>query len=290
MGITSGYIIRHNHTSINFPVNSDILIKQYCTHDELDDCVALQQLIWRRSNLQPLCRRSFLIAINTGGIVLGAYRYNNNNTSPILLGFVLLFAGILPDVNGGRYLHAEMMGIHPDARKQHIVRPLLLGIRDCALARNIKLIKYNFDPTETRNANIYINRTGSIGRQYWNNYYSFFSSPGNPNPFSGRLHMECWLESPHTRQCLGLEKSNGDIIPRSKIIDEVVVPAKMGEWKRTGDIRAINAYKIIDEKLLAAFDRGLVVLGFRTGSDGTSFYEFGIFNSNDSLHEDLLSV
>ncbi|CAF1371995.1 unnamed protein product, partial [Rotaria sordida] len=105
-------------------------------------------------------RRSFIIAINTGGIVLGAYRYHNN--SPVLLGFVLSFAGILPR---------------------------------------------------------------------------------NPRPFAGRLHMEWWLDSLHVRQCLGLEISNAHVIPELKVIDEVTVPAETGEWKRKGDVRAINAYK-----------------------------------------------
>jgi predicted GNAT superfamily acetyltransferase len=224
-------------------------------------------------------RRSFIIAINTGGIALGAYRYNNN--SPVLLGFTLSFAGILPGTNGGAYWHTEMLGIHPDARNQHIARRLLLGLREYALNRNIKLIKYNFDPTEIRNAHIYISRLGGIGRQYKSNHYGMFLSSGNPNPFSGRLIMESWLDSSHTRRCLGLETSNEHIIPKPKIIDEVVVPAQMGEWKQTGDVRAINAYKVIDEKLLAAFARGLNVLGFRIESDGTGVYELGIFNTNE---------
>ncbi|CAF0884516.1 unnamed protein product [Rotaria sp. Silwood1] len=225
-------------------------------------------------------RRSFLIAINTGGIVLGAYRYHNN--LPVLLGFILSFAGISPDKNVGVYWHAEMLGIHPDIRNQHIGQRLLLELRDYALSRNIKLIKYNFDPTETRNAHIYISRTGSIGRKYSSNHYGSFSSSGNPSPFAGRLHMECWLDSPHTRRCLGLEIPSERAIPRPKIIDEVAVPSNMEEWKRTKDVRAINAYNVIDKNLSAAFDRGLNVLGFRIEPDGTSVYELGVFNANDS--------
>lgn len=280
MGTTLACTIRQKNASTNVPVNSDIFIKPYCTHDELDECVALQQLVWRQSNLQLMPRRSFIIAIKTGGIVLGAYICQNN--SPVLVGLVVSFVGILPGKNTEVYWHTEMLGIHPDVRNQHIGRRLLLELRKFALARNIKLIKYNFDPTETRNAHIYIRRLGGIGRQYSANHYGMFLSQGNPNPFAGRLHMECWLDSPHTHQCLNPEKSNDYIIPRTEIVDEVVVPAMMGEWKRTGDICAIIAYKEINEKLLAAFARGLVVLGFRIEPDGTSVYEFGIFNANES--------
>jgi predicted GNAT superfamily acetyltransferase len=254
MGATLGCTTRQQHVSTSVPVNSDIFIKQCCTHEELDECVALQQLVWRQSNLQLMPRRSFLIAINAGGIALGAYRYHDNK--PALVGFVLSFAGILPGKNADVYWHTEMLGVHPDARNQRIGRRLMLELRDNALIRNIKLLKYNFDPTETRNAYIYITSLGGIGRKYSANHYGMFLSPGNPNPFAGRLHMECWLDSLHTRRCLGLKMPNDPIIPTSKIVDEVVISAKMAEWKRTGDIRAINAYMAINEKLLTVLRGG----------------------------------
>jgi predicted GNAT superfamily acetyltransferase len=184
-------------------------------------------------------------------------------------------------VNGGIYWHAEMFGVDPRIRGQGIARQLLVGLRNHALAKDIKLIKYNFDPTEVRNARMYIKCTGGIGRKYSSNHYGMFLSPGSPNPFSGRLIMECWLESLHTRRCMGLETSDERSLFRPKIISEVLVPAEMVKWKQTGDIRAIHAYKRIDEQLRAAFARELSVLGFRTESDGNSFYELGMFNINE---------
>ncbi|CAF4058425.1 unnamed protein product [Adineta steineri] len=277
------FTFNHRYASTNVSKSSSIIIKPCNTHEELDECVALQKLVWKQSSLDIMPRRSFLIANKTGGIVLGVY--NNHENSRVLLGFVLSLAGILPGKSGGIYWHAEMSGIHPDVRNQHIGQQLFCKLRDYALSRNIKLIKYNFDPTEIRNAHLYINRTGSIGRQYSSNHYGLFSPSRDPVPFAGRLHMECWLDSPHTHRCLGLNTSNinryGTYKP--KIIKEASLPAGMGQWKSTKDKRAIDAYQKLDKHLSEASDQNLSVVGFRKERDGTSVYELGNFDVNDIL-------
>ena len=46
------------------------------------------------------------------------YIYENN--LPALLGFVLSFVSMLPDINGGVYCHVQMSGIDPDLHNQDI--------------------------------------------------------------------------------------------------------------------------------------------------------------------------
>jgi len=46
------------------------------------------------------------------------YIYENN--LPALLGFVLSFVSMLPDINGGVYWHVQMSGIDPDLHNQDI--------------------------------------------------------------------------------------------------------------------------------------------------------------------------
>ncbi|CAF4258254.1 unnamed protein product, partial [Adineta steineri] len=95
--------------------------------------------------------------------------------------------------------------------------------------------------------------------------------------------MECWLDSPHTHRCLGLDTSNinryGTYKP--KIIKEVSLPAEMGQWKSTKDKRAIDAYQKLDKHLSEASDQNLSVVGFRKERDGTSVYELGNFNYDE---------
>ena len=54
------------------------------------------------------------------------YRYENN--LPALLGFVLSFVSMLPDINGGVYCHVQMSGIDPDLHNQDIGWRLLLEL------------------------------------------------------------------------------------------------------------------------------------------------------------------
>jgi len=73
---------------------------------------------------------------------------------------------------------------------------LKLFQREEALGRDIRLIRWTFDPLEMRNARFNLNRLGAICRKYLPNFYGVTSSPLHRDLATDRLLAEWHLDSP----------------------------------------------------------------------------------------------
>lgn len=251
---------------------SKIEVRICSTHKELDECVHLQQRIWQFNDLDTIPRRVFIVSSSIGGLVLGAYA--SHNAKLPLLGFVWALPGILHETNAQAYIHAEMLAVHPSARKYRIGQRLMLAVSQYALSQNINIMKGHFDPTDSKLAHLYINRCGAIANRYTTNYYGPSSSPLHQLS-TDRLHLEFRLD------LLNLKREDKSFPERELLtsdsdhIEEVHVPAQMAEWKRAGDIRGAKAQQAICNKLTKAFQQGLVIRRFQLEQDSTGVYQLG---------------
>jgi predicted GNAT superfamily acetyltransferase len=246
--------------------NANIEVRSCRTHEELDECVRLQQRVWQFNDLDSVPRRVFIVTTNIGGVVLGAYA--SHNAKPLLLGFVWALPGVRHEANTQVYIHAEMMAVHPNASNHRIAQRLMLAMREYARSQNIYVITSNFDPTDSKLAHLYIDRYGGIARRYTAHYYGLSSSPLHKLP-TDRLHVEWWVDS------LNLKQQQELLSSKSDHIKEVHVPAKTAEWKRIGDAQAVKVQQAICDELTTAFEQGFVILGFRLEQDGSGVYQLG---------------
>jgi predicted GNAT superfamily acetyltransferase len=168
-------------------MTSGIVIRKCQTLDEFHLCVALQREIWQEADLEIEPITSFVVAANTGGQVLGAFDGDR------LVGFTLAFVGIL---GGVPYLHSHMAGVHADFRDHGVGRMLKFFQREEALSRDIRLIRWTFDPLEFRNSYFNLNRLGAISRTYLPNFYGVTTSPLHRGMATDRLLVEWHLDSP----------------------------------------------------------------------------------------------
>ncbi|HET8546786.1 MAG TPA: acetyltransferase [Bryobacteraceae bacterium] len=224
-----------------------IEVRELHQHSELAEAVRLQQQIWGFEDVELLPLRLFVVATKIGGHVLGAFDGER------MVGFSLAIPGVKP--GGAAYWHSHMMGIIEGYRDQGIGRRLKLRQKEDALARDIKLIEWTFDPLELKNAHFNIERLGAVVRRYVLNQYGTTTS-----------HLHGGLP---TDRCVAEWHLDRDI-PRNDIQARIALPADILDIRRTDPRRARAIQKAASDRFLEHFARGLAVLRFeRSDTHGT---------------------
>ena len=239
--------------------------------DELRACVALQKDVWNFTDAELVPLRMFVVADKVGGQVIGAFDGNE------MVGFALS----VPGTRSGRvYLHSHMLAVRKQYRNGGLGRRMKLMQREDALARNIELIEWTFDPLEIKNAYLNIEKLGAITRRYNINQYGITSSPLQGGLPSDRLIAEWWLKSKRVETLLKEEKN-----PAMKIEAAIEVPAQIYEWKAAAETRAKaqHVQEQIREAFLIHFARGLAVLGYERDPAGNGKFLLGKWDENWSF-------
>ena len=163
--------------------------------DSLDDyraCEALQALIWGDGDIAGIPLLDLLTAQENGGMVLGAF-----DTSGRLLGFVYAMLGLS---DSRKLKHCSvLLAVAPDCQGRGLGYELKLAQRDAALAQDIDLITWTFDPLLSRNAHLNIAKLGAVSTTYLIDVYG--SGAGlNAGLETDRLFVEWHLTSPPGRR------------------------------------------------------------------------------------------
>jgi len=232
--------------------------------EELDECVRLQVETWGYDETDVIPRRLFTVAQRIGGQVIGAFEGQR------LVGFAMSLPGVKEREGAAPvpYLHSHMLAVTPQYRNVGIGRRLKLFQRDEALSRGFTLMEWTFDPLEIKNAFLNIHRLGAMVRSYTQNFYGVSSSRLQGGLPTDRLHAEWWMDSNRVRAIL-----SGSPNAPLEILETIVVPKAVSEWKATGVSRAIGVQAENRDRFLDAFSRGLAVVGFRVDDEGNGTYE-----------------
>lgn len=168
-------------------MSPDITIRPLHSLDEFHGCVAIAREVWADAALDTEPHVTYVIAVHTGGQVLGAF------DGDAMVGFSKAFVGLHDRTP---YLHSHMAAVLPSHRDRRIGRQLKLFQREDALRRGFHLIEWTFDPLETKNAHFNLNRLGAICRLYIPNFYGVTTSPLHRGMPTDRLLVEWHLVSP----------------------------------------------------------------------------------------------
>lgn len=129
---------------------------------EFERCVELQKIIWGFEDRDVVPARLMIIAHQEGGLAMGAFDGNN------MIGFIFS----IPGRRGGSFSqHSHMLGVLEDYRDQGVGRMLKLAQYRDAVERGIGVITWTFDPLETKNAFLNLNRLGALSHTYYVNLY-----------------------------------------------------------------------------------------------------------------------
>jgi predicted GNAT superfamily acetyltransferase len=239
---------------------SSLQIRQLESLTEFSEVVALQQEIWGFEDVELLPRRLFVVASKIGGQVLGGYDRDR------LVAFCLCIPGMKP---GGRsYLYSHMLGVLGPYRNTGLGRRMKLVQREFALASNVEVIEWTFDPLELKNAFFNIEKLGAIVRRFVHNQYGTTSSHLHGGLPTDRLIAEWHLRSPRAIQALG--DQNGAGRPEENGTVRIAVPADIAEIRSKDPERARSVQASVGSQFDQHFAQGLAVTGFeRTSEFGT---------------------
>jgi predicted GNAT superfamily acetyltransferase len=244
--------------------------------DELQACVDLQIETWGYDESDVIPRKTFLVAQEIGGQVIGAFDTeiaptHSAASAQSLVGFVFS----LPAFKTGSsapipYLHSHMLAVRAAYRNQGLGRQLKLEQRREALTRGIRRMQWTFDPLEIKNAFLNIHRLGAIVRTYRVDFYGVSSSRLQAGLPTDRLIAEWILDSRRVEDHVA-----GRAARTQTIAERIQVPASIYEWKATeeGRERALQVQTENRQQFQQAFSQGLAVTGFSRDAEGNGVYE-----------------
>jgi predicted GNAT superfamily acetyltransferase len=176
-------------------MSKNISIKQITLMKDMKAVERLQQEIWGLQDHEIIRARLMSDMQDYGGLILGAINEENQS----LIGFLLGFVGY---ENGEIKHYSAMMGVLPEYRSSNIGYRLKLYQRHFVLQQGINLISWTFDPLESINAYLNLNKLGCKAKVYERNMYGHLLDNRNFGLPSDRLFVEWRIESQRVIQRL----------------------------------------------------------------------------------------
>jgi predicted GNAT superfamily acetyltransferase len=256
---------------------SMVVIRDVITHSEYREVEELQKEVWvcEERDIVPLSQ--LISAKETGGVLLGAF---NGST---LMGFVYGFVGYEEDEV---VVHSHLLAVRPEFVGHNLGYRLKLAQRDQTLSKGIRIITWTFDPLQSLNAHLNIEKLGVIGVGYRIDFYGETSSPLHRDIGTDRLWAKWELDSERVRQRLEcvrkscsdprgntrLVRAGGDGRPvrvdslfRSSQNLVIEVPGNIGSFQQDQPELGAEWRQVTREAFLSAFSSGYVVTGYCRG-------------------------
>ncbi|MGY3716150.1 GNAT family N-acetyltransferase [Sutcliffiella cohnii] len=162
-----------------------IELRELQTIEEMQQVEELERNIW---GTEIVPTHQTLTAVKNGGIMVGAYDGDE------LIGFSYGFAGFR---NGKSYLCSHMLGIAEKYRSQGIGESLKRKQREIAIKKGYDMMKWTYDPLETRNGYLNLSKLNGICNTYIENCYGEMQDSLNKGLPSDRFELHWHLTSPH---------------------------------------------------------------------------------------------
>ncbi|MBI3939479.1 MAG: hypothetical protein HY315_01470 [Acidobacteria bacterium] len=164
---------------------------------EFERCVDLQKIVWGFDHRDTVPARLMIVVQQHGGLALGAF------DGEAMIAF--LFA--IPSLHDNRFAqHSHMLAVLQEYRDQGLGRRMKLAQYRDAVARNIPVITWTFDPLETKNAFLNLNRLGAVSNTYFVNLYGErTSSDLHSGLGTDRFLVEWLIGQPRTERILSGE-------------------------------------------------------------------------------------
>ena len=162
-----------------------VVIKELKTMEELSMVHGIEHQILEQA---PIPLHQTFTAVKNGGIMLAAFEGDE------VVGFSYGFAGFR---EGKAYLCSHMLGIGPGHRSRKIGEQLKWRQREIALQKGYDIIRWTFDPLETRNAYLNLTKLNGVCNTYIENCYGEMKDGINKGLPSDRFEVFWHLDSPH---------------------------------------------------------------------------------------------
>lgn len=244
-------------------MSDGIVVRKCSTLAEFESCVTLQREIWREEDLEIAPVSEFIVASETGGQVIGAFDGSQ------LVGYTLAVVGYRDAV---LYIHSHHTGVHHDYRDRGVGRKLKLFQRDEALSRDIRLVRWTFDPLELRNAHFNLNRLGAIAPEYKPNLYGITTSPLHRGLSTDRLVAEWYLDSKRVVAAISNLVTEPSVQESGYSLSaRIELPAELEQWKQSNVAAVKCVQDRIRQEFTDCFNRGYAAVGTQRTATGSAY-------------------
>src|SRR5215207_2524805 len=146
----------------------EIVIRECTKVEEFDQCVRLQREAFGLPDLELSPRRHLIVARSAGGFTLGAFDGER------MVGYVLNQIAVWRGPRAGAEEtagYSHMMAVAKDYQNRGVGARLKWAQRARVLSEGRRLVRWTWDPVQSRNAHFNLNRLGVVVRSYAPNYY-----------------------------------------------------------------------------------------------------------------------
>jgi len=242
----------------------DVTIRECTTTEDFQQCIALEREVWKDNDLGIMPIRLYMISRACNAPTIGAF-----DAAGKLVGFVHTMLALV-----GRSVayHSHLAAVRENLRHRDIGFSMKLAQRQAALDAGVPLVMWTFDPLQSRNAHLNINKLGAVIRRYEPNYYGEGLSTvfGDGVP-SDRVFAEWWVASPHVTSTLAGQR------PEIKTeLGSVLIPADIDSVREKSPADHLSYRIAAREAFLKCLSSGAIVRAFRHDPEkNESRYLFG---------------
>jgi predicted GNAT superfamily acetyltransferase len=239
-----------------------VAIRECSSIEDFQQCIELERAVWRDDDIGIMPIRLYMISKACNAPTIGAFEPSGR-----LVGFVHTMIALM---EGHVVYHSHLAAVVEDLRHNDIGFKMKLAQRQHAISAGIPLIVWTFDPLQSRNAHLNINKLGAVVRRYEVNYYSEgLSTVFDSDVPNDRVFAQWWVSSPHVESVLSGNRPHVEDQTQS-----VVIPEDINKVRSRSLDEHLRWRIRVREDFQSALAGGLIVRGFER-ADGRSRYLFG---------------
>jgi predicted GNAT superfamily acetyltransferase len=229
-------------------------IRDFQCMADFRECVELQEAVWGDGFSERVPVAILRVSQRLGGVAAGAY-----DEEGTLAAFVFGLTG----VQEGELVHwSDMLAVRPGLRDSGLGTRLKLYQREVVLRKGVARMLWTFDPLESRNAYLNLERLGAVSREYVEDMYGESNSPLHQGLATDRL-VALWELESHRAERAAARGAGGAGHDLAKVEEEggetvrealgVVAGSRgSGDWPRPGTPRLDLDAQIISVAVPAA--------------------------------------
>jgi chorismate synthase len=251
-------------------------IRKLATPEEYLESENVQKVVWHFPDREIIPLNELVVMQKNGGHVFGAFE--NGKMTAFCFG--------VPAFEDGKVYHySRMLGVMPGYQDSGIGYTMKLKQREYVLKQGIDLVVWTFDPLQSRNAYLNIEKLGCIIQEYAVNIYPGSGSQFNAGLESDRFSPEWWIATRRVKDRIAGKRTPYELKDFPAALETRVTDSG---WREPAEVRTtqrsrrlsveipddIDALKKDDlalarrwreatrEAFLACFKRGYVIHGF----------------------------
>jgi predicted GNAT superfamily acetyltransferase len=164
------------------------------THEEYLEAEQIQRTVWGFADREIIPLNELVVAQKNGGHVFGAFENGR---------MVAFCFGVPGYLNKKVYHYSRMLGVLPEYQDKGLGYKLKLYQRELVSKQGLDLVRWTFDPLQSRNAFFNIEKLGAVIREYVVNIYGDISSSKfNAGLETDRFLPEWWIRSKRVKRHL----------------------------------------------------------------------------------------